>query len=59
MARRLLMTEAVKKAIKVELNIDTEALTEEELLQKLRMSKKFVVTLKENGTFKVRQVLNG
>lgn len=59
MARRLLMTEAVKKAIKVELNIDTEALTEEELLQKLRTSKKFVLTLKENGTFKVRQVLNG
>lgn len=59
MSKRVVMTESVKKAIKTELNIDTEVLSEEELLQKLRASKKFVVTLKENGTFKVRQVLNG
>ena len=59
MTNRILMTESVKKAIKEQLQVDIEALTEEELLQKLRASKKFVVTLKENGTFKVKQVLNG
>lgn len=59
MANRVLMTESVKKAVKKELNLDVEALSEEELLKQLRASKKFVVTLKENGTFKVRQVLNG
>ncbi len=59
MTNRVLMTESVKKAVKKELNIDVEKLSEEELLQQLRASKKFVVTLKENGTFKVKQVLNG
>ena len=59
MANRVLMTESVKKAIKKELNLDVENMTEEDLLAELRTSKKFVVTLKENGTFKVRQVLNG
>lgn len=59
MTNRVLMTESVKKAVKKELNLDVEALSEEELLKQLRASKKFVVTLKENGTFKVRQVLNG
>ena len=59
MANRVLMTESVKKAVKKELNLDVEALSEEELLKQLRASKKFVVTLKENGTFKVRRVLNG
>lgn len=59
MTNRVLMTESVKKAVKQELNIDVDKLEEAELLQKLRTSKKFVVTLKENGTFKVRQVLHG
>lgn len=59
MTNRVLMTESVKKAVKQELNIDADKLEEAELLQKLRASKKFVVTLKENGTFKVRQVLHG
>ena len=59
MTNRVLMTESVKKAVKKELNLDVEALSEEELLKQLRACKKFVVTLKENGTFKVRQVLNG
>ena len=59
MTNRVLMTESVKKAVKKELNLDVENMTEEELLAELRASKKFVVTLKENGTFKVRQVLNG
>lgn len=59
MTNRVLMTESVKKAVKKELNLDVETLSEEELLKQLRASKKFVVTLKENGTFKVRQVLNG
>lgn len=59
MTNRVLMTESVKKAVKQELNIDVEAMSEEELLKELRASKKFVVTLKENGTFKVRQVLKG
>lgn len=59
MTNRVLMTESVKKAVKQELNIDADKVEEAELLQKLRASKKFVVTLKENGTFKVRQVLHG
>jgi len=59
MTNRVLMTESVKKAVKSELNLDVENMSEEELLKQLRASKKFVVTLKENGTFKVRQVLNG
>lgn len=59
MANRVLMTESVKKAVKKELNLDVDHMSEEELLQELRASNKFVVTLKENGTFKVRQVLKG
>lgn len=59
MTNRVLMTESVKKAVKSELNLDVENMSEEELLKQLRASKKFVVTLKENGTFKVRQVLHG
>jgi len=56
---KLKLTESVKKAIKAELDVDADSLEEEELLQKLRACKKFVVTLKENGTYKVKQVLNG
>ena len=59
MLKRLLLTESVKKAIKDEFNVDLETIDEDMLLQKLRSSKKFVVSLRENGTFKVRQVLKG
>ena len=56
---KLKLTESVKKAIKRELNLEADSLEEEELIEKLRTSKKFSVTLKENGTYKVKQVLLG
>ena len=59
MKNRIIMTESTKASVKQALGLDIEALTEEELLQKLRASKQFVVTLKENGTYKVKQVLKG
>jgi len=59
MTNRIIMTESTKTSVKKELGVDLEALSEQELLQLLRASKKFVVTLKENGTYKVKQVLKG
>ena len=59
MQNRVILTENVKNAIEAELKVKVDSLDEETLLKTLRASKKFVVILKENGTYKVKQVLNG
>ena len=59
MKNRVILTESIKEAIENELSIKVESLDEEALLKVLRDSKKFKVILKENGTYKVKQVLNG
>ena len=59
MSSKIIMTESTKETVNTELGINVDGLSDEELLQKLRASKKFVVILKENVTYKVKQVLNG
>lgn len=55
----LKLTESTKKILEEEFNQDFDNLSEEEIVQKAKSSKKVTVSIKENGKTVIRQVLHG
>ena len=56
---KVMITESTKKVLEEELDSKIDELSEEELLEKAKASKKVVTSVTESGEVKIRQSLNG
>lgn len=56
---RFIMKESTEKVVREILKEDVDTLSDDEIAQKLRESKKVVVQIDESGNYVVKQVLFG
>ena len=56
---RFLMTESTEKLVKEFIKEDIEQLSDQEIIEKLKMSNKFVARITESGQIEIKQVLLG
>lgn len=56
---RFIMKESTEKVVREILKEDVDTLSDDEIAQKLRESKKVVVQMDESGNYVVKQVLFG
>ena len=56
---RFIMKESTEKVVRESLKEDVDTLSDDEIAQKLRESKKVVVQIDESGNYVVKQVLFG
>lgn len=59
MKKKIKMKESVVKAFEEEFKESVKELSEDEVIEKARSSKKFNLRFNENGTVEIRQVLMG
>ena len=56
---RFLMTESTEKLVKEVIKEDIEQLSDQEIIEKLKTSNKFVARITESGQIEIKQVLLG
>lgn len=57
--KRFLITESTEKLVKEIITEDLDTLSDQEIIDKLKDCKKFIVRLTESGQIEIKQVLLG